>query len=266
MNRPWLLRSLPRRLRGSLASRWYLARHETWSELYTEADLDFCPQVRMHGLLPGDLISGHIAFTGFHELALTRHICRDAQAGGLFVDVGANMGYFSLLWAGLAPSSTVMALEPSLRNLDLLEQNVRQNGFGDRITIVPKAAGDQDGTVSFDSGPTEQTGWGGITNQPDSMTYEVLQVRLDNLLPEAPVSAMKIDTEGADTLVLKGCEGLLRRNLIRRIYFEQNEPRMRALNIDPSEAFRFLSAHGYACEPIPGATSEWVAYPKTSGA
>jgi hypothetical protein len=50
-------------------------------------------------LLRGDSISESIAFTGLRELALTRNLAALAKKGGQFVEVGANMGYFSLLWA-----------------------------------------------------------------------------------------------------------------------------------------------------------------------
>ncbi len=116
----------------------------------------------MHDLIPGDEISGSIAFMGFYEWTLTKKIAECAAGGGLFVDVGANMGYFALLWVGLSRSGRVVAFEASPRNVSLLLNNIRQNLCEDRVTVIAKAAGDRDGPVRFDTGPVEQSGWGGL--------------------------------------------------------------------------------------------------------
>ena len=223
------------------------------------------PPLAMHQLLPGDVISGNIAFTGFYELGLSHRIGKMARGGGLFVDVGANMGYFSLLWAGLNPAGRVIAFEAAPRNIALLENNIRQNGLSDRITLVPKAAGDRAGTVQFETGPMDQTGWGGISTSVTSGTINVPLVRLDQELPDAPIDVLKIDVEGADTWVLRGCEGLLKNKCIRAIFFEQNEERMKRLGIASGEAQDFLRALDYACVPCAGEVDEWMASPNPGG-
>ena len=50
-------------------------------------------------LVPGDWISDCIAFTGVYEPELSRGIAAKARRGGTFIDIGANLGYFSLVWA-----------------------------------------------------------------------------------------------------------------------------------------------------------------------
>ena len=221
----------------------------------------------MYDLVPGDAISGSIAFNGFYELSLSRHIMRLAWDGGLFVDVGANMGYFSLLWVGANTSNTAIAIEASPRNINLVENNIARNGFSDRIALVPKAVGDRDGDVSFDLGPAGQTGWGGMTFTAGEGSVVVAVARLDGLLGDGEIAVLKIDVEGADTLVLKGCERLLRSKRIRKIFFEQNARRMAALGVDPREAFIYLRDLDYICKPSGprrrrGRRNEWMAYPK----
>ena len=77
----------------------------------------------MHSLLSGDVISGNIAFNGFYELELSQRIVHLARQGTVFVDVGANMGYFSLLWAGINPSGRVIAFEAAPRNIEGTSNN-----------------------------------------------------------------------------------------------------------------------------------------------
>lgn len=262
MARPLLFRFLPRFLKQSLYYRRYHHRHDAWPDLFKVAPLDMCGQVSMYDLIPGDVISGNIAFTGFYEWDLSRRIVEHARRGALLVDVGANMGYFSLLWAGTSPSGRVVAIEASPRNIELLRNNVKRNRLEERVTVVPKAAGDRAGSITFDAGPADQTGWGGISRDVSANTITVPMVRLDEELRDADIDVLKIDVEGADTLVLRGCEGLLRERRIRTIYFEQNRQRMEQLGIPPDDAVRFLRGVGYECRPLGADAMEWTAYPK----
>lgn len=135
-----------------------------------------------------------------------------ARQGGLLVDVDANMGYFSLLWAGVNPSVRVISFEAAPRNIALLKNNVTRNRLEDRIKIIPKAVGKSSGTISFEAGPAEQTGWSGITTSDTASTITVPLVRLDQELPDPSIDVHKIDVEAADTWVLFGCEALLKKN------------------------------------------------------
>jgi len=259
--RPLVLRILPSRLRQSIASRFYFGQYDKWLKLYKETPLALCPLVSMYNLIPGDIISGNIVFNGFYELALSNEIIKLGQKGGLLVDVGSNMGYFSLLWAGINPSNTAIAFEAAPRNIKLILNNINMNNLTDRVKLIPKAVGQHEGQVSFDLGLTEQTGWGGITAEPTDDSIVVPIIRLDNKLSGSFIDVLKIDIEGADTWVLYGCEALLRRKRIRNIYFEQNKQRMDKLGIAPDDAKTFLGDLGYTCKPFSSDDREWVAYP-----
>ena len=213
----------------------------------------------MVDLVPGDVISGCIAFNGFYERELSEQIVALARDGGTLVDVGANMGYFSLLWCASHPSARAVAFEASPRNVALFRRNVEFNGFAERITVVPKAASDQVGTVPFSLGPSEQTGWGGIAARGDGDTISVPAVRIDRELAGSTIDVLKVDVEGADTLVLYGCESLLRGSRIRTIFFEQNAERMASLGIECGSAQAFLESCRYSCAPFNKNASEWVA-------
>jgi FkbM family methyltransferase len=208
------------------------------------------------------VISGNIAFNGVYEWGLSRRIAGQAKTGGLFVDVGANMGYFSLVWAALSRAGTVIAFEAAPRNIQLFRKNVEQNHLLDRITLVSKAVGTRTGGIAFDLGPADQTGWGGISYGSCVDNVEVPLVRLDEALPATNIDVLKIDVEGADTFVLQGCEGLLRDRRIRMIYFEQNVGRMKQLGISPGEAQGFLRSFGYECRSMGRGGGEWLAYPR----
>ena len=218
-------------------------------------------------LSPHDEGHGCIAFTGFYELPLTRRVVNLAQKGGLFVDVGANYGYFSLLWGAQRKGNRVIAFEASPRNHDSIEANVSNAGFNEFIDIRRNAVGKESGIMNFSLGPSEQTGWGGIIladNQKD--TVEVSVVCLDDILKnDVFVDVLKIDIEGADTWALMGAERMLRDKKIGRIFYEENTTRMRALGIRPGEAKAFLKSQGYRVRQLDGspvaAVSEFEAVP-----
>ncbi len=89
---------------------------------------------------------------------------------------------------------------------------------------------------------------------------EVEMVRLDDAV-SGDFAVMKIDVEGADTLVIQGCERLLRERRIGKIFFEQHAGRMERLGIRPGQAQAFLDSCGYRCEPFGKGDDEWVAQP-----
>jgi FkbM family methyltransferase len=239
------LNVLPVELRAAAYHRFYQHQLSEWRARFDEAPLLFAPSVRMD-LCSTDVAHGEIALAGFYELGLTRSVVRAAREGGLMVDVGANYGYFSLLWASAGAANRVVAFEPSPRVITALRHNVALNQFAPQIDVRSAAAGQAAGTQWFTLGSTDQTGWGGLllTPAPDAVPVEV--VRLDQALDATqPIAFLKIDAEGADTWVLYGAEGLLARRLVRRIHFERNLPRMRALGISEHEAVEFLRGLGF---------------------
>lgn len=264
MRRPLLLRLLPDRLRLSAWARLYRPAPPKWRPLYQAAPLRFAPGVTME-LVPGDVISDSIAFTGVFELPLSRDMRTLARRGGALIDVGANLGYFTLLWAAANPANRVFAFEASPRNVELLTRNVERNGFDRQVRVIPCAAGREVGSLAFDPGPADQTGWGGFAAS-GPITVDV--VRVDQAAQYPPeVTLLKVDVEGADAWALMGCERLLRDRRVMQVRFEQNKPRMRALGIPEDEAQRFLRSVGYDPRPLTdprGDLVEWFAVPVTT--
>jgi FkbM family methyltransferase len=270
MQRPWLLRYLPERLAMSLLARWYLKQAAHYAELYRGASLKANPKLKMN-LVVGDIISDYIAFSGIYEASHTHNLIDySRRRPGLMVDVGANLGYFSLLWSAAHPSNRCVAIKASPRNLQWLRENIALNQLQSKIIVIDRAVSDQPGVCRFDVGPESQTGHGGIVkssaNQPTNQVIEVPTVRIDQLEAiDQPVSLMKIDIEGAELFALKGCQRLLEQKQIQEIWFEQNIERMTHLEIPTTAPTDFLRQFGYEVEPIidaHGSAGDWRAFPK----
>jgi FkbM family methyltransferase len=272
--RPLIIRMLPARLRTAVFFRIYYksARGSQWkwAGLYESAQLSFAPKVRMK-LSPGDIMHEMIAFTGFYELCLTRNMVHAARRlGGTLVDVGANYGYYSLLWAAQNPRNNAVAFEASPSNIHPLADNVEKNGLTGSVRIENKMVGKDRTTLRFSPGMKGQTGWGGIASpgglalgQSEERNIYLQSFRLDEELDDLPsVEILKIDVEGAEAWVLMGAASLLSQRRISHIYYEDNESRRRRLNIPDGCAEGFLSRMGYLVERVEGVDSLYHAYPR----
>jgi FkbM family methyltransferase len=260
--RPLLLDLLPRPLRGSVYHRWFSRGAARYTGLFDAAELAYARGTRLK-LHPGDVSHGEIAFTGVYEVGLTRRLVRLARRGGVLCDVGANYGYYTCLWAAQRRANTVLAYEPSERNLPALRHNIERNGFSERVKCFGAAVGHSSGSMPFDPGPDEQTGWGRLVGRGGGSRVEVPVMRLDEHLASLgveTVQVLKSDVEGADAWVIAGCESLLRGGRIAHVFYEENKPCMAALGIPDGEAARLLKAWGYAVRALSAPAADIVSY------
>jgi len=123
-----------------------------------------------------------------------------------FVDVGANLGYYSCL--ALKSGRQIVAIEPQPQNLRCLYQNLVANGWQDRAEVLPVALSDHPGLLSLygASGPSASLvkGWAGYSPR---YKQTVPVTTLDNILAgrfEGERLFVKIDVEGAEYGVMKG--------------------------------------------------------------
>ena len=140
-----------------------------------------------------------------------------AKRPGLVVEVGANMGIHTIpLAAALAKEGRMLyALEPQPIIFQQLCANLALNGLTN-VRAFPYACGRQNGALMFDIPDYKKPGNFGATRlqavDETSSSREVVQcVRLDDLLGQALVGLLKVDVEGFELDVLKGCEDILGR-------------------------------------------------------
>ena len=223
---------------------------EHWPDRLDSVKLEMAP-VALHHFSKIDPMHQQIAWLGFYELPLSKRIARLAAHGGTLVDVGANIGYFTCLWAAIRAGNQVYAFEASPVVLPMLDANIAAAGLRSKVTVFELALSKRKGTVEFDLGPSDQSGWGGIANERGASTIPVETAKLDDVMPaEVVIDVLKIDTEGADTWVLDGAKKLLESHRVRHVFFEQNLPRMTGLGIPLDASFRTLESCGYNVNTI----------------
>jgi FkbM family methyltransferase len=138
------------------------------------------------------------------------------------LDVGANVGSWSLMAAELLPEATIYALEVVPETAATLRTRV---GHHDRIKCFDLGLADRTGTLSFRYHPAAST-HATFTDYPHSWTGERIEcpvMRADDFFARqgiARVDFMKLDVEGAEHLVLQGMETYLRDRRVRLVQFE----------------------------------------------
>ncbi len=163
-----------------------------------------CFGARLYGRA-NDSIQGRILFFGVWEPALTAFLTRRLTPGDIFVDVGANIGYYSLLGAGLVkPNGRVIAIEASPSIFRDLRGNIGINKC-DNISAIHAAVMGAAGTVSIYRGPHGNIG-STSTRASREFAFEA-EVRADSLTALIGddlfrAKAVKIDVEGAEGPIL----------------------------------------------------------------
>jgi FkbM family methyltransferase len=151
---------------------------------------------------------------GTFEPAETAVIKQLLQHADVFVDIGANLGYYTCL--ALQTGRRVVAFEPQQHNLVCLYRNIQLNSWEDRAEVFPLALSNHSGLLTLygASGPSASLlrNWAGYSSR---RTQTVPVARLDDVLAgRYPGSRLliKIDVEGAEYGVIQGAEATLRRD------------------------------------------------------
>ena len=161
-----------------------------------------------------DCIPRFIHMFGVWEPNLTDWIARRLSLGDVFVDVGANIGYFSVLASKLVgPAGRVVAIEPSPHVLPLLERNLALNGC-DNVRVVACAAGDHHETVPFFVRRRNNLGGTSRFRRDRALTpafHAEARPLPDLLTPEEVARAriIKIDVEGSEAAVIRSLTPIL---------------------------------------------------------
>lgn len=150
--------------------------------------------------------SDHGCWLGSYEFRKRAALESSLSEGGVFFDVGANVGFYTLLGAVKVGAGRVYAFEPLPDNLRYLRTHVDTNGLSN-VEIIEAAVAAASGTARFEEAASRAMG-----RLSDEGGIEVDVVTLDELVASGRVEApdvIKIDVEGAELDVLKGAREIL---------------------------------------------------------
>lgn len=136
------------------------------------------------------------------------------REGDVALDIGAHVGFFTVQMASaVGASGHVYSFEPLPRNADLLAAAIRENGFGERVTLERCAVSDRNGEATFMFAANSVNSGGGFLGRGEASaglsSATVRTVRVDDLRLRRPVRLIKLDVEGAEPAVLAGAAAVV---------------------------------------------------------
>jgi FkbM family methyltransferase len=192
-------------------------------------------------------VGAHLKKDGRYEPHVTSVVRNRVKAGMHVLDIGANIGYYTMLSASLVgPHGSVMAFDPNPTNAKLIEASRRANSYNN-VCIVQAAAGRGVGLLvlntSYSNGTTAKVS-DDLRTLLNSVT--VPSLRIDDLIAkEQRIDFVKIDVEGAEYNALLGATDMIKR--CHPIIASEFSPGLLAgiSGITGAEYLEFLLAFGY---------------------
>jgi FkbM family methyltransferase len=177
-----------------------------------------------------------------------RYLQRKLQPGDVFIDVGANLGLWTLVAANsVGPSGRVFSFEPNPTTFERLSENIRLNGRASSVEAFPKAVSAGEHVVSFlcqrhhNLSAISSAGEGPDTKKVPTLALDCL---LTNEWVASRLAGVKLDTEGHELEALEGARGLIEK---RRpwLVVEFNTTLLASDALRDWPVYRFLAEKGY---------------------
>jgi FkbM family methyltransferase len=160
---------------------------------------------------------------GIYEAQMTKLVQLVLGPSDVFIDIGANEGYFSVIASSQLSNGAVHCIEPQSRLLGILRKNFELNGS--RVILHETAISDQDGHLDLFLRPSTNTGASSMFRhwRLGSRVERVACTTLDSFFQKnsiAKARLIKIDCEGAEALVVEGAKGILTEHRVEFIAME----------------------------------------------
>lgn len=193
-----------------------------------------------------DWLAQHVFVTGDYEPATSKLICEKLQQGQCFVDIGANIGYFSLLASKIVgESGQVIGFEPVEGTREKFDHNVKINGINN-IKVEPYAISDSNGSSEIFVGPEEHCGISSLTQPHNFTAKQHVELRtLDSLISDTKINFIKIDVEGYELKALRGMTTIIEKNSPDFIC-EVTEDFLKNAGDSTADLFDFFNKYNYS--------------------
>jgi FkbM family methyltransferase len=183
-----------------------------------------------------------------YEPATREAILSILKPGSTFVDLGAHLGYFTMLAARqVGPAGRVYAFEPSPGTRQMLERNLSDNHLTGQVVVVDKASSDRKEQLRFlNTDHPEGNGVALPGEHENVITVEATSLdEYFSALGWPKVDLIKMDVEGQETRTLRGMKELIARNKDLKVIFEYHLGQIDRLNLSKDEMFSVLNKLGF---------------------
>lgn len=209
--------------RKPLSAFWRYGRWQIESRLRSEVEFSWIEGSKLVARNGMTGATGNI-YCGLHEFADMAFVLHLLRPDDLFVDVGANVGSYTVLASAVCAARTI-AIEPDPETARSLQRNIAANGIGDRVAIVQAAVGNRPGRTHFTVGNDTTNR---VAATASAATREVEMRTLHDILDGEHPLLIKIDVEGSEPEVMAGAGSALDSPGLQAILLETVDDDVRA--------------------------------------
>ena len=241
---------------------YWLTQFKRWPAIFDEdpytRSVLIAPNTRMRvGLV--DFIERNLALYRSWDAKVLGVLEQHLKPGDTFIDIGANIGYFTLMGSRLVgEKGCVIALEPSIRALAKLTQNLRMNDTKN-VILLSLACGKSKNLKSLYQASIHNIGETSMsTHMGTAPTETIISLPLDDILQQLNImpSMIKIDIEGYEFEALQGMSNILK-NFRPTIVTEITPRWLEAQGRTAGDVHDYMDQHGYDCFLI-GEDGSWT--------
>jgi len=200
-------------------------------------------------------VTPHLLLDGEWESWVTKVFLKTLREGMTVVDVGANVGYYTLLAArAVGPHGKVFGFEPEPRNFELMRRSVEANGFNAWTTLSSKAVADRAGATQLH---IFVDGYGASHSLfaelvPGAKRHiPVETISLDDFFAGGTrIDLVKLDAEGAEAAIWRGMKRILEENPHITFFLEFASGHLRAAGENPASFLQDMRRAGFPLRRI----------------
>lgn len=207
-------------------------------------------EIEGNKMLLDKMDSLRISTRGFYEPFITELVKQNVKTGDCVLDIGANIGYYTLLFAKLVgEKGKVFAFEPHPENFSLLKKNIETNGYKNVLLEQKVVSNCSTEKMRLYLDKTKASTKHGIYKSEycSDQYIEVKSLKLNDYFNNfnQKINFIKMDIEGAEFHALQGMLTLLQNNPCIKIITEFSPSHLKKMNLVPEEFINLFIKHGF---------------------
>jgi FkbM family methyltransferase len=219
-----------------------------WPKVFRYFISDFCPsKVQGHKMFLDSKDTLRLLYDPVHEPFETEIVCNLVKRGDVVLDLGANIGYYTLIFAKIVGAEgKVFAFEPDPDNFSLLKKNIEINGYKN-VILEQKAVSDKTGTVKLYLSEDNLADHRIYDSHDGREFIEIESVSLDDYFENVNdnIDFIKMDIEGAEPAAIQGMRSLLKRNQNVKVITELFPIALSKFGIETSDFLKMFFNNGF---------------------
>lgn len=188
-----------------------------------------------------------LSINEIYEPLETELVKKEVKKGNVVLDIGANIGYYTLIFAKLVgKDGKVFAFEPDPTNFALLKKNVEINGYKN-VILVQKAVSNKTGKLKLYLSEDNLGDHRIYNSHDDRKSVKIEAIRLDDYFKDydGKIDFIKMDIQGAEGGAIQGMLNLLKKNKLVKIISEFWPWGLKRFGIGPDEYLKLLIELGF---------------------